>query len=78
MRKDYKDLLDKMESPHQKFVREVEESKRLADEDKKSLCKEKDEEIKHKSFLAKFRDENKMVSNEKHDITSAEPIYLLL
>lgn len=62
MRKEYKDWLDKTETPQQKFVKEVEESKRLAEEDKVMLMKEKDEQQKHKSYLSKFRDENKMVS----------------
>lgn len=49
-------------SPRKRFNGLVEESRRAAEEDKASLRKEAEEVKKHKEFLSRFRDDNKMVS----------------
>lgn len=45
----------------QTFARSCEESKKLAEEDKKTTLKEKQEQSMKRDFLTTFRDDNKMV-----------------
>lgn len=56
-----KDQLDLIERPHQKFVKMVEESRQLAEEDRKEAELEKQKQLQKRSHMMKFRDDNKMV-----------------
>lgn len=56
-----KEQLDSIERPYQKFVKNVEESRQLAEEDRKGAELEKEQQQQQRSHMMRFRDDNKMV-----------------
>ena len=59
-----KEQLESVEKPYQRFVKAVEESRQLAEEDRKGAELEKEKQQKQRSEMSKYRDNNKMVRIE--------------
>lgn len=53
--------MDAVEKPYQKFIKMVEESRQLAEEDRKGAELEKEKCREQRSHMMKYRDNNKMV-----------------
>lgn len=61
-----KEQLDSIERPYQKFVKNVEESRKLAEEDRKGAELDKEKQLQQRSHMTTFRDDNKMVNKIRH------------
>lgn len=61
-----KEQLDSIERPYQKFVKNVEESRKLAEEDRKGAELDKEKHLQQRSHMRTFRDDNKMVNKIRH------------
>ena len=61
-----KEQLDSIERPYQKFGKNVEESRKLAEEDRKGAELDKEKHLQQRSHMLTFRDDNKMVNKIRH------------
>ena len=61
-----KEQLDSIERPYQKFVKNVGESRKLAEEDRKGAELDKEKQLQQRSHMMTFRDDNKMVNKIRH------------
>lgn len=59
-----REQLDSVEKPYQKFVKTVEESRQLAEEDRKGAALERECQQQQRLEMMKYRDNNKMVRNQ--------------
>ena len=58
-----KEQVDSIERPYQKFIKNVEESRQLAEEDRKGAELDREKQLQQRSHMMRYRDNNKVVRN---------------